>query len=246
MRMKRVLLATSALALLAGAGSAQAGAFDGLYINVFGGANWQDDSSGRGVVTTSATVTTFQYNFDSNTGFVIGGAIGTELWVKGLRGEVEVSYRRNDVGGAWVQRSFTTPTTPTSTYGGPVDGNSSTFAVMANVWYDLPLGWKIRPYVGGGIGWGRSQFEAAFLSTSGYNAFTQVVDLEHSGFAYQLGAGFNYEVAPGVDVGIGYRYFNAPNVRFGFPNAMGGADDFVAKFENDSHAVTANLTIHTN
>lgn len=245
MRMKSVLLASSALALLAGAGTAQAGAFDGVYINVFGGANFQEDQNGRSQTTTgSSTTTTFSHRFDSDTGFVVGGAIGTDLWLKGLRGEIEVSYRRNDVGGDWVQRSFTTPTTPTSTYGGAVDGNSSTFAVMANVWYDLPLGWKMRPYVGGGVGWGRSKFEAAFLSTSGYNAYTQV-DAEHSGFAYQLGAGFNYEVAPGVDVGLGYRYFNAPNVRFSVGNSFVG-NDFPVKFENDSHAVTANLTIHTN
>lgn len=246
MRMKRVLLASSALALLAGAQSAQAGAFDGLYLNVFGGANWQEDKSGFSQVTTgSTTVTTFSHNFDSDTGFVVGGAIGTDLWLKGLRGEIEVSYRRNDVGGNWVQRSFTTPTTPTSTYGGAVDGNSSTFAVLANVWYDLPLGWKIRPYIGGGVGWGRSQFEAAFQSTSGYDAWTQV-DADHSGFTYQLGAGFNYEVAPGVDLGLGYRYFNAPNVRFTVENSLGGPTPFPVKFENDSHAVSASITIHTN
>jgi opacity protein-like surface antigen len=242
--MKRVLLASSALALLAGAGSAQAGAFDGVYINVFGGGNWQEDNSGRAQTTTGGTLTTLSYDFESSTGFVVGGSIGTNLWMKGLRGEVEVSYRRNDVGGNWVQRTFTTPTTPTSTYGGPIDANSSTFAVMANVWYDLPLGWKIRPYVGGGIGWGRSQLDGVLMSTSGYSILT-AVDVEHSGFAYQLGAGFNVEVAPGVDVGLGYRYFNAPNVRFEIPNAFAGSD-FAGKFENDSHSVSANLTIHTN
>lgn len=242
MQLKSLMLATTSLAMLATAGSAQAGEFDGLYISVFGGANFQHDQSGVQAVASSSTLTTFAHTFDAKTGFVIGGAIGTDLWVKGLRGEVEVSYRRNDVGGGW--RIFSTTGSDSSSSVGSFDGNTSTFAVMANVWYDIQLGWKIVPYIGGGVGWARSKMDGAFLTSSLTSTLDQF-SVEHSGFAYQLGAGFNYEVSPGVDLGIGYRYFNAPNLTIGVNNSF-GPTDFVVKNDNDSHAVQLNLTIHTN
>ena len=101
--MKRSLfITTSTLALLAFGGDAQA---DGLYLSVFGGLNkiggfslHQGPHSASGFSTVSTDI-----DLEHDTGFVLGGAIGTSLdhWVQGLRTEVEVSYRRNDFGGNW-------------------------------------------------------------------------------------------------------------------------------------------------
>ena len=38
--------------------------------------------------------------------------------------------------------------------GRDLDGNLSTFAILANAWYEFAIGSKMRPYVGGGVGWG--------------------------------------------------------------------------------------------
>jgi len=217
MNMKRVLLASSALALLAGAPGARA---DGLYVSVFGGANWLEDSSGAAGPYTS-------FNMDADTGFVLGGAIGTGLdnWQKGLRIELEASYRRNDVGGLW------------GTYlsSGPIDANFSTFAMMANVWYEHDMGWKVKPYVGGGVGWARTHLDGAFITTAG--STNTVFDVTDDGFAWQLGAGLNYEAAPGVDVGLGYRYFDGPDVA---PFFLG------PRVNNENHSVLVNLKIDIN
>lgn len=243
MQFKRALLATSALALFAGAQEAQAG---DLYISVFGGANFLTNSSGvaftSGLVGPNSASTTLSFASDADTGFVLGGAVGTHLdnWVKGLRAEVEVSFRRNDVGGNWrglsdggEGASFTTS--------GAIDANASTFAIMANAWYDIEMGWKVKPYVGGGVGWARTKFDGAFVTSNGTST-TYNWGFEQSGFAYQLGAGFNYEVAPDVNVGLGYRYFNGPNVDFFFS----GKDNSRLKFDSDSHSVMVNLTIGIN
>ncbi|MCE9521357.1 MAG: outer membrane beta-barrel protein [Alphaproteobacteria bacterium] len=234
MRMKRVLLATTALALLAGAQQAQAG---DLYISVFGGANFLADDSG---VFSSGTAA---ISFDNDTGFVLGGAVGTSLdkWAKGLRVELEASYRRNDLGGSWFTDADSPPVTDTS--GGPIDGNMSTFAIMTNVWYDIDINSKIKPYVGGGVGWARVNADTALIYTfcnggtcTGTNTNTNV---ENSGFAWQLGVGFNYEVAPDVDVGLGYRYFRGPSFHDTF-------FDGKASLHNENHAVQVNLTIGIN
>ena len=58
-----------------------------------------------------------------------------------------------------------------------------------------------------------------------------------------LGAGVNYEVSPGVDVGIGYRFFRGP----GFdPLFLGKNNQTAVEFDNDSQSVSVNLTISIN
>jgi opacity protein-like surface antigen len=232
MHMKKLLLASSALALLSGVPSAQAG---GLYLSVFGGANWQSDSDAA----YTGLYSSARQSIEPDTGFVLGGAIGAKLtnWVNGLRGELEVSYRRNDLGGLWTSSG--------GEGSGPIDGNISTFAIMANALYDFNLGWNIRPHVGAGIGWGRTQADGAFVS------YTSTFDMEATGFAWQLIAGFNYQCAPGVDVGIDYRYFRGPDFpcfAFGGECGFSVVEDFggEAGLENENHAVTVNLSIDIN
>lgn len=230
MHMKRLLLASSALASLSAMSSAQAAG--DIYISVFGGANWQSDSS---AATSGGTIT---QSVDPDTGFVVGGAIGTRLtnWLNGLRAEVEVSYRRNDLGGNWYYTAVNT---------GPIEANISTFAIMANALYDFNLGWNVRPHIGGGVGWGRMQADGAFVS------YTSTFAMTEAGFAWQLIGGFNYEVSPGVDVGINYRYFRGQDFAcFASGNSCGNSvvenNGGTAELENENHSVLLNLSIEIN
>jgi len=244
MRMKRVLLASTALALLAGAQQAQAG---DLYISVFGGANWVADSSANFTDTGGTDTTTYyQWNTDADTGFVLGGAVGTHLdnWAKGLKVELEASYRRNDVAGGWAVSQITDGGEDAAT--GAIDANISTFAMMANVWYEHDMGWKVRPYIGGGLGWANAKLDGAGITTDGTDTFTSF-DEHNSGFAWQLGVGLNYEAMPGVDLGLGYRYFNGPDFDepFGIDPWFAGKE-FFGKVDNNSHSVLINLTVDIN
>jgi len=160
-----------------------------------------------------------------------------------LRAEMEVSYRRNDRSGShrYFYGTFDDPAE------GPIDGNLSNFAVMANLWYEFDIGSKFRPYVGGGAGWARSNLEATSTFTEAGDLslfYGDSTDEEANGFAFQLGAGLNHNVAPGVDVGIGYRYFNGPNFDPIFVGKNGTG--LTAGFENENHSVLVNLTISTN
>lgn len=240
MKMKRALLASTALALLAATQEAQAG---GMYISVLGGANWQEDSSSVNADTVESS--TLSMSIDPDTGFVIGGAIGTYLdaWCKGLRGELEVSYRRSDAGGGWLLTTSNDGTTS-----GTIDANLSNFAIMANVLYDIDVGSKFKFYVLGGAGWSRAKMDGGLISFSG-SSNSGTFSNETTGFAYQLGLGLNYPVADGVTVGLGYRYFNGPNFRVIVDPIFSGksADGiFREKFENDSHGAMVHLTIATN
>ena len=244
MRNKAIFLATTAVALVLMGSPAKA---EGVYVNIIGGLNWQSGSSGSLSTTSGSFTSNTSFSEDADTGFVIGGAIGMELskWVQGLRTELEVSYRRNDRGGNHaVELFYGSLSSEEAT--GPIHGNVSNFSILANIWYEVDTGWKMRPYIGGGAGWVRSRLEATAPVTTDTGSIApdiwDSIQQDESGLAYQLGAGFNHTVAPGVDVGIGYRYFNGPD----FDPIFIGKNELPVGFDNENHSVLVNLTISTN
>lgn len=233
MQRKHLLLATTALALLATIQPADAA---GLYVSVFGGGNLLQDESHAG--TGGNYSSTGRNSFDSDTSFALGAAVGMSLenWLKGLRAEIEASYRRGDLEGGWTEYTGFYDTTDSGT----LDGNLSTFAVMANVAYGIDIGSKIKPYVTVGAGWARTHVEG---SLNGYDFIFGNPNFsgENSGFAWQAGVGLSYPVAPGVEAGIGYRHFNGPTASY-----FAGKNSVADQHDNDSHTVMLSLTITTN
>lgn len=230
MKIRNVLLASAAAVAISATGQAQAGPF---YISVAGGANWMRDFSAH--VTECCTDGFAAENTD--TGFMLSGAVGVHLdrWLHGLRAELEASYRRNRLHGDW-----STTDEPES---GPFNGHMSAFAITANLWYDIDIGSKVKPYIGGGAGWGRRKVEIAatdsddllFDTTNGSS-----IQVEKSGFVYQLGAGINYEIMPNVDLGLGYRFFHAQDIRGTlYMDELGGP----VNMSGDNHSVLLSLTI---
>lgn len=146
----------------------------GSYVSVHGGANWSDTISAPGV--------------EDETGFAIGGAVGTDLKaVPGVRVELEVAYRNNEVD---VFKFIT--------------ADHESFTIMGNAIWDLPVQvGPARPYVLAGLGYGDNSatFESLSLAT-----------LKQSGLAWQLGTGLEVDIADGVTAGIGYRYVVTPEI----------------------------------
>ena len=216
MKTKAALLASSALLALTLTVSAQAGNF---YVTVLGGVNVLNDE-GFAASDPVTPTSTLVFSPDSNSGYVVGGAVGWDLdqYMNGLRVEAEFAYRHNQVDGHWTSNSGVTPG-----WSGSLDFDHTTFSVMANVWYDFAIG-GLSPYVGGGIGWARTNADGGY-----FGATTQAFDLDDSGFAWQLGAGVNFNIAPKTTMGIGYRYLQAREVTIispseldGFPNSSAG------------------------
>jgi opacity protein-like surface antigen len=165
----RVFLSLLAVTLLSVSAQAK-----GFYVSTYGGANWDSVVNVPGV--------------EDNTGFVIGGTLGTDVTsVPGLSIEADMSFRQNEVD----IFSFAT-----------VDHDS--FALMVNAVYDVPvkLG-PVHPYVLAGVGYGHSEATLENIS---------IISVESSGLAWQLGAGVKTELAPGVEAGLGYRYVQMPEL----------------------------------
>lgn len=254
MRFKSLLLSAASVAVIGGATQqAQAGPF---YVSVFGGVNFLHNNSAATSYTSrrgdATTFTTFDHtgaiSERSRTGFVLGGAFGVHLtsWVPGLRAELEASYRRNHIHGNWHthitahQHTSGDTSNPTTGSQGTLSGHMSTFAVMANVWYDIDLGSKFKPYIGGGAGWARSHVGFVAVNTPALDSSSAFAN-ENSGFAYQLGLGLKYEVMHGTSIGVGYRYFRGPDVGIFFVGKQGTT--FPIKFRDENQSVEVSLSI---
>lgn len=149
---------------------------------------------------------------EDNTGTVIGAAVGTSVAsVPGLSVEAEIAFRNNEVD----VFKFAT-----------VDHEQ--FSLMANAIYELPvdLG-RVKPYVMGGVGYGHSEARLEDIS---------LISVESSGVAYQLGAGLNFQVAPDVKAGIGYRYYSGPELEVLGTELSDGSN----------HSVLAHVTLSFN
>jgi opacity protein-like surface antigen len=148
--------------------------------------------------------------WDIKPAFGVSGAVGVDFGM--VRAEAEVAYSRSTVRTFNVTQIATgTGATSTDFQDGapeacfflgvtncPTVGNAVALegtrvrqlAAMANVWVDIPVGEKIEPYVGGGIG---------------------LVGIESDGegktaFAWQVGAGVAYNVSEKFAITADFRH----------------------------------------
>lgn len=228
------LLASTAIATaMLSAAPAEAGNF---YVKMFGGANWVADTN-LTAIDASNTSDTMTWSIGGDTGWVVGGAVGYDLneILRGWRTELEVSYRENQRDGGWT----------TNTFGGSAFGNldidHTSLAVMANAWYEFPIA-GVSPYIGGGIGWARSRFKGTYDISVGTDV---PFEFENNGFAWQLGAGVNFPVKPGVTLGLGYRYFRGPQVTVeSYGQVLGGPSNAArADVDTENHSVVLDLEV---
>ena len=118
-------------------------------------------------------------------GYAYGAMFGYYL-NKSFRLEGELTYRGNsidDVGGV------------------PVPDKLSSTALMANAYYDFTMAGPWTPYVGGGLGAARVNFQSA-------------ADVRDIVLAYQAILGLAYNVTPNTIVALDYRYFGVDTPTF--------------------------------
>lgn len=120
------------------------------------------------------------FSLETDGGYGFGAVVGYKWWV-GLRAELEISYRENDLDNA---------------SGFILNGDISALTVMGNVWYDFQTGTPWIPYVGGGLGVARIDMDSS--------AFP--IDDSDVVLAGQIGGGIGFELSPGIVVSADYRF----------------------------------------
>jgi opacity protein-like surface antigen len=155
--------------------------YGGPYISLFAGATF-DAQDPEGSYEGSYT-----YTFDTDTGFLVGGAIGAHI-TPNFRGEVELSFKSHDIDG--VDDSDGDAITGAS-------GDVDIFFVLANFWYDFDMG-AFTPYIGGGVGVAKVNADLTLYDSYDW-------DVDNWTLAGQVGAGLQWKFADNWGLDLGYR-----------------------------------------
>lgn len=181
MNRKFLLATTAAVSLIASAAFAQE---EGFYIGVGGGLNAMHSSDIDGP--------TFNDELNNDEGFVGAGVLGYK-YNNGLRSELELGYRKNDVD----EINDVT-----------ADGETEVYSAMVNLLFDLDISESVDTYIGGGAG-------GAFVRHDkvGPTQATRVDDTEFVP-AFQGIAGLSYALSNKADIFLNYQYFHAVDPNF--------------------------------
>lgn len=99
-------------------------------------------------------------------------------------------------------------------------------SLMLNAFYDIDIGSKVTPYIGGGIGYAKLKLDDQYWK----DAYGK--DIDDNNFAWQIGAGVAVELTDNVSVDAGYRYVDYGDLSATGDDGYGG--------ETESVDVTAN------
>jgi opacity protein-like surface antigen len=157
----------------------------GLYVSTTGAANFVHVEKAH-----RATISV-------DDGYLFTGAVGYRF-CNDFRVEGEFGYRSNDLRHVKFDlagQHFTVK----------LKGHVHTYSGLANLYYDIPVCFYVRPYVGAGIGYACATHRVKVKHFS--HAATNRSHCD--GFAWQVIAGFAYPVCDNVDVSLEYRFFRA-------------------------------------
>lgn len=180
--MKKAAVALLATALMFGLGVTTVGAAP--YISGNLGAVMVNDSD------LSEDGATGEMSLDP--GFGLTGAVGNTFG-NGFRGEIELSYRANDLDELTIDGLGS----------GSVDGDVTTLALMGNAYYHFIPGGTFSPFIGVGIG--AANIEADI------NDFGSEDDTV---FAYQLALGGAFAASEKLSFDLQYRFFGTSDPDF--------------------------------
>lgn len=204
------------------------------------------------------------------TGFRVSGTVGYEFG-NGFRVDGELFFGRANVskltytgitsGPVQIDESFTDPT---------VSGPADQFGGMVNVWYDFDTGSRWKPFVGGGIGFMRSDWsdlnydpdvpfdaalEAGIKAQLPPNLPSGVAEMQvaqqlaaakqarqEAGLAVPNLAGTDTSFAYQVGVGLGYEVTDAVTVQLGYRLFKANTFEFSARNDTNFGPVTAKST----
>jgi len=142
-----------------------------------------------------------EMSFD--TGFAFMGAGGYDFGMFRLEGEF--SYAYNDVDQYRENFFFL------STFNA-IDGAIDATSLLVNGYFDFENTSPVTPYVMGGIGFSYVELYDVVLS-DGFNTLF-FSDQDDTVFAYQIGAGVEFNFNQTIAMDIGYRYFATSDLSY--------------------------------
>ena len=168
------------------------------YIGVDGGAMIVEDTDVNGG----------DAKVEHDTGYDFGGVIGHDFGA--FRLESEVSYREAQLDKISIGSDAFL-----------ANGKGNALSFMLNGLFDFGPDDGLQGFIGGGIGVARVDLTNTITET-----VPGLYDDSDTGLAWQLLAGLRAPLSGNWDVGVKYRYFNAPNVNIVANDGSGLEGDF--------------------
>ncbi|MBV5305362.1 MAG: porin family protein [Desulfobulbaceae bacterium] len=188
--MKKQILTIACCAALLSVSSIAYSA-EGLYMSGNVGLAIANDSD-----VTDPALSGFEMNFESDSGVAFSGAIGNSF-SNYVRLEAEIAYQKNDMDKASILG-----------FGFPINGDTSSTALLFNGYFDFVNKSAFTPYISGGMGF--ANVDISDTSIPGFGPFTSSGD--DTVFAYQFGVGLGYAVNDKVTLDLKYRYFGTADL----------------------------------
>ena len=170
------------------------------YVGVDGGAMLVED------LNLDIGATPIEGTANTDTGYDFGAVVGYDFG--GFRLEAETSYRETDL------RSFSSSVSAIPSGAGSAlstpglkatGGDANALSFMVNGMFDFGEDDGLQGFVGGGVGVARVDVQQIFAAPSW-------LDDSDTGLAWQALAGVRAPLSDSWDVGLKYRFFNAPKV----------------------------------
>ena len=198
------------------------------YVGVEGGIMWVEDMDvdyDDGVLSLPDAVTVSHksgYDVDLIAGYDFGM----------LRLEGELGYKRASVNQLRID--------PRISGAGPgdnfdADGHGRAMSAMVNLLLDFGDDDGLSGYAGAGVGLASVKYSVDSVTPVGDIGFSDT----DSGLAWQGILGLRYAVSQNIDVGLKYRFFNVPNLKFSAAGSQGIGVDLDGRWR--SHSIMASL-----
>lgn len=161
----------------------------GFYVGARGGAVWADDTQ---FTITGPALVENDYDIGLAGSLFVGFEVPDLYHGIGLRLEGELGYKKADVD---IHTVAGTATAAADSF-----GSTDAFTAVVNVYADYSFG-ALRPFVGGGIGVARVDFQ-----NHGVTGSLGVMDDRDNGFTWQVSGGVGYDVTAAITVEAMVRY----------------------------------------
>ena len=198
------------------------------YVGVEGGIMFVEDQDvdyNDGVLNLNNAITVTH-----NTGWDVDAIAGYDFGMVRLEGEL--GYKRAGVNQLRID--------PRIAGGGPGDafdasGRGRSLSAMVNLLLDFGDDDGLSGYAGVGVGLASVKYSAATDTPFGPLSFSDT----DSGLAWQGILGLRYAVSSNIDIGLKYRFFNVPNLKFSDSDVAGGPVTLDGRWR--SHSILASL-----
>jgi opacity protein-like surface antigen len=144
------------------------------------------------------------FGFSNEDDQVFGGGLALGYDMRRMEGMVPLRF---EVEGFWRERGDNNWVVAGE---GTVNNRVEVGTLFANVYFDIPLGWVITPYIGGGLGMSWLDYRTRLSATENGNGPLTVEGSDDSWeFAWNVGAGIAWFMTESIALDFNYRYVDA-------------------------------------